>query len=917
MTTQRSVHRFKHRSLYLSHLIMALLIGDHLVGHYPVGGGLSSTDTVGVILTYIGALLLLWGFSGNNELSQRGRRVLIVLDNLLLLLTIPSDPNAALPLFFLLGLNPLECSLRYDDDRTLRDAMAGAALTAAGVLLWRWSLIAPGLQTAALFTTTITLFLFGYALLMIHDRKLTENDLVWTNERLLRATAATGIGLYSEDFVNGTRDWDMQTRHLLGVSQDFTGGFEQILPRVHREDRQRLLDNLMALGTTGSDASIEYRLTMPDGSLRWISSRTAVYKDSNDRVIQAIGTLWDDTPERQAQVDLEIALSKINSATRVAGIGYLYLDAIADLIKGDSSCRAIVGLPVTGHVDRAFTLKHMHENDRAQFQAALTKTLVTGADFDSRFRWSRPDNGALVHIRTCGSVRRDAESDLIVGVDAVCIDETELQLQRNQLAQFKDLLLAANRATLSVPLRFNPLDNSGEFYGDGSVLVGLPSAPPHSVHETFQKYVDKRDLPLLLAVIDAAAHPGGRLNHRYRMTRPLTPGGRWFEISAQATTDQAGDFTGFLGVARDVTRAVHARAEIEALRERFDRAVGAAGIGTWTIDMRNNRVYIDARYLALMGLAPVEFDSSIAGFLNYVHADDREHVDTTFLGLIPADGPREIRFRRIWPDGAVHWLQTRGEATAAVDGETSEISGSAWDVTREVELTQALERSNAELDDFAHIASHDLREPLRGLHNYAKFLQQDYTEVMDQEGRNMLSALGRLTQRLERLIADLASYSRIGRSELAMKSTDLNAVLSEVLSDLEFFLADHNVEIRVPVALPTLPCDGLRIGEVLRNLITNAVKYNDKMDKWVEIGYQSTGCIHYVRDNGIGIASEHHDRVFNIFRRLHARDAYGGGTGAGLTLAKRIIERHGGRIWLESEPGLGTAFYFTLGPSLQ
>lgn len=914
MKTQRSVHRFKHRSLYLSHIIMVLLIGNHLLGRYSVGGGLSSAAIVTAILIYIGALVLLWGSSGNSELSRSGRCVLIVLDNLLLLFTVPSDPSAALPLFFLLGLNPLECSLRYNDDRTLRDAVAGAALTAVGILTWRALLIAPGLQTDALFTTAITLFSFSYGLLMIQNRKLTEINPVWTNERLLRATAATGIGLYSEDFVNGTRDWDVQTKHLLGVSRNFTGGFEQILPRVHCEDRQRLLDSLKA-GAPGSDAWIEYRLTMPDGDIRWISTRIAVYKDSSGRVTQAIGTIWDNTPERQAQADLEIALSKINSATRVAGIGYLYLDATADRIKGDSSCRVIVGLPLTGRVNKALIFKHVHENDRAAFQVALTNTLATGADFDNRFRWSRPDNGALIHIRACGSVRRDAESGLIVGVDAVCIDETELQLQRNQLARFKDLLLAANRATLSVPFRFNPLDNSGEFYGDGSVLLGRTSAPPFNVHETIQKHVDKRDLPQLLTKIHAATHPGGILNHRYRMIHPLTPGEQWFEITAQATADEAGDFTGFLGVARVVTREMQARAEIEALRERFDRAVGAAGIGTWTIDMRKNRVYIDARYLALLRLAPIEFDSSIASFLNYVHADDRERVNATFLGLTPPDGPREIRFRRIWPDGTVHWLQTRGEATAAVDGETVEISGSAWDVTREVELTLALERSNAELDDFAHIASHDLREPLRGLHNYAKFLQQDYTEVLDQDGRNMLSALSRLTQRLERLIADLASYSRIGRGEMAVKPTDLNAVLSEVLSDLEFFLVEHNVEIRVPVALPTLPCDGLRIGEVLRNLITNAVKYNDKTDKWVEISYEPTGFIHYVRDNGIGIASEHHDRVFNIFRRLHARDAYGGGTGAGLTLAKRIIERHGGHIWIESETGVGSTFYFTLGSS--
>jgi light-regulated signal transduction histidine kinase (bacteriophytochrome) len=228
-------------------------------------------------------------------------------------------------------------------------------------------------------------------------------------------------------------------------------------------------------------------------------------------------------------------------------------------------------------------------------------------------------------------------------------------------------------------------------------------------------------------------------------------------------------------------------------------------------------------------------------------------------------------------------------------------------------LNAVLARSNSELDSFAYIASHDLKEPLRGIHNYAHFLQEDYADRLDDEGREKLAILGRLTVRMDALIDTLLAYSRVGRLELNLEPCDLNVVLKDVLEDLQFRLAESGTEVRVPRVLPTVVCDRIQVSEIFSNLISNAAKYNDKLDKWVEIGYQEdSATVLYVRDNGIGIRERHFETVFRIFKRLHGRDEYSGGTGAGLTIARKIAERHGGRLWLESTPGEGTVFYFTL-----
>ncbi len=232
------------------------------------------------------------------------------------------------------------------------------------------------------------------------------------------------------------------------------------------------------------------------------------------------------------------------------------------------------------------------------------------------------------------------------------------------------------------------------------------------------------------------------------------------------------------------------------------------------------------------------------------------------------------------------------------------------------EFARELEQSNQDLNDFAYIASHDLKEPLRGIHNYASFLIEDYEDKLDAEGGRMLRTLTTLTKRLEALIESLLEYSRVGRLDLSFHETDLNTLVRDVIETLKIRLEEQGVDVRVPRPLPNLYCDTTRIQEVYRNFISNAMKYNDKEEKWIEIGYTEYDTVSapvlYVRDNGIGIREKHRDAVFKIFKRLHARDKFDGGTGAGLTIVKKIIERHNGRIWIESVPGEGTTFYFTI-----
>jgi len=232
-----------------------------------------------------------------------------------------------------------------------------------------------------------------------------------------------------------------------------------------------------------------------------------------------------------------------------------------------------------------------------------------------------------------------------------------------------------------------------------------------------------------------------------------------------------------------------------------------------------------------------------------------------------------------------------------------------------------LQISNQELDQFAYIASHDLKEPLRGLANNALFLKEDFENLLGDEGAQRLNRMRFLCTRMEQLVDSLLYYSRIGRQELAIENADLNQILQNVQELTIPHELGLDVQLNVHPNLPQITCDVPRVTELFRNLLSNAIKYNDSERKEIEVGVTSKinpqtnteePLVFFVKDNGIGIEARFFKDIFRIFKRLNEEDDKVRGTGVGLTFVKKIIERHNGNIWLESGVGRGTCFYFTL-----
>ena len=341
-----------------------------------------------------------------------------------------------------------------------------------------------------------------------------------------------------------------------------------------------------------------------------------------------------------------------------------------------------------------------------------------------------------------------------------------------------------------------------------------------------------------------------------------------------------------------------------------------------------------ARADVAAGLLAVRLDPAVPHFALWFRPEVARTVSwagNPHKPVRPAPGHSRLHPRasfQVWREdvrgASLPWTAQDLEAARALKGAlVGVVLRHAEELAR---LSRELARSNAELDAFGGTVAHDLKEPLRGILQYSSFLQEDFGPTLGADGLGQLESLAWLAKRTHELLDNLFEYSRLGRLELSWEETDQQSLVEDVLRTLGARLEEGRVEVRLPRRLPTVACDAVRIRQVWANLISNAAKYQTAEPRWVEVGFLGPGetrpeaarhvtapYLFYVKDPGIGIAPQFHEAIFELFRRLHPAQAYGGGTGAGLAISRRLVTLHGGNLWVDSAPGQGSTFFFTLG----
>ncbi|MEW6220775.1 MAG: CheR family methyltransferase [Thermodesulfobacteriota bacterium] len=382
-------------------------------------------------------------------------------------------------------------------------------------------------------------------------------------------------------------------------------------------------------------------------------------------------------------------------------------------------------------------------------------------------------------------------------------------------------------------------------------------------------------------------------------------------------TDAQGQVTGLSMVVEETTARKAAEEALRRSREDLDRAQAVGQIGSWRLDTRENTLAWSDETYRIFGVPPGT-PLTYEAFLKAVHPDDREQVAAQWEAAL-GGAPYDLE-HRIVVDGRVKWVREKAYLERDAGGRLLGGFGIAQDITELKEGDEALRRavdelrrSNEDLQQFAYVASHDLQEPLRMVKGFLKLLDDRYKPQLDDKARQFITYAVEGATRMSQLISDLLEFSRVASRADRLRPTDAEQVLAKALANLGSRIRKSG-SVVTHDALPVVLGDATQLMQLFQNLISNAIKFRQNNGPCVvHVGVAKDGSQwrFSVRDNGIGIAEAALERVFVIFQRLHTREQYSG-TGIGLAICKKIVERHGGRIWVESRVGEGSIFFFTL-----
>ncbi|HDQ25875.1 MAG TPA: PAS domain S-box protein [bacterium] len=386
--------------------------------------------------------------------------------------------------------------------------------------------------------------------------------------------------------------------------------------------------------------------------------------------------------------------------------------------------------------------------------------------------------------------------------------------------------------------------------------------------------------------------------------------------------DEAGAVKGTLSSGIDISAIKEAEKELEESEKKFRNLVeNIPGVFyRCALDKEWTMHYLDEKIGALAGYDYEEFlENGPRRFVEIIHPEDREKVERIVNEAVAKAEPYELEYRIVNRNGGIKWVFERGSAERDEEGRVKWLDGVIFDISEkknyEEELNMLLaelKRSNAELEQFAYIASHDLQEPLRSIAGYLQLIERRHKGGLGEETDGYMDAALKSAERMKTLINNVLDFSRIERKPRIFEAVDLNEALDNALEGL----SDMINRAGAVIERETLPCvkgDPGQIEVLFTNLIGNSIKFHSEKKPVIKISC-SEAAEEYkisVKDNGIGIDPAYFDRIFVIFQRLHGRNEYPG-TGIGLAICKKIAERHGGALKVESEQGKGSVFSFTI-----
>ena len=658
---------------------------------------------------------------------------------------------------------------------------------------------------------------------------------------------------------------------------------------------------------------IEKRYLRKNRETVWVAITIVLERDPAGRPLFEIAVFDDITARKRAEAATRESEERFRQTFELAASGMAHVTLDGHFLRVNRSLCQIFGYARDELIGRSVKeLSHPEDRDLTDAERGRVREgEIETARFEKRYVRK---NGTVVWVDLAIALARDAAGEPAYEI-AVFDDITSRKVLDAALRDKTELLQLGQAAARMIILDYDLKRNTLNWSDSPEWLRG--PLPASGEYPAFKDQVHPEDRERFILsrqrTIDTL-EPGSQ---EYRVVR--TDGQViWVLARRQVLTGESNQAMRLLVAMIDITERKHAEAALRESEARFRSLTQLSSDWYWEQDNSFRLTFMSGRMGERTGLSA----SSYLGqqrwdtpALNLTEEDWRAHRQQ----LVRHEPFHDFEMQRPTPDGGSRWISLSGEPVYAEDGTFAGYRGVGKDITErkqaEIALREAheeLKRSNAELEQFAYVASHDLQEPLRMVSSYTQLLLRRFGEKFDGDSREFMGYIVDGAARMKQLIEDLLAYSRVGTRGKEFREVEVEGVLQRAATNLRAAIQESGAAITWD-PMPTVLADDTQLTQLFQNLIGNALKFRSASVPRVHVFVSSQDAAwHFmVRDNGIGIEPQYFERIFMVFQRLHNKAEYPG-TGIGLAICKKVVERHGGRIWVESRPGDGSAFHFTL-----
>jgi PAS domain S-box-containing protein len=682
---------------------------------------------------------------------------------------------------------------------------------------------------------------------------------------------------------------------------------------MHPDDVGTILGQFNQLLTSKRIESSNYRFRHKDGS--WVWTRSVGTNLTSD---EDISGFLINSVDITSIVEIQEQLKKNNElyeyVNKASNNAIYDWDVVNDHFEwGDGFYRMLGYDRTTTPFKLADWAKLEHPEDRKHYHDSWAAFLSD----PSMTRWSnetrvRRGDGTYIYVEEVGHLIRDAAGRPIRMIGILRDLSTTKELQR--------LLDTASRLASVGAWEIDVKAERLIWSGMTKQILEVPDSHEPKIDDVNSFFKEGKSRDLRTECFNRALIDGTPYDITVQVV--TAKGNEKWIRSIGLPVVEGGKVVRIYGSFQDVTEMKLAQEEIIKSNERFSKVAEATNDAIWDFDVMSNHLWWGKGFSTLFGYDPETFKPSLDKLVMLIHPDDRERVGQRIQEYM-TDGKsvnwyEEYKFMK--SDGEYAFVFDRAIFLRDANGQVIRVVGAMTDITYRkiyeeslLELNKQLEISNAELEQFAYVASHDLQEPLRMVSSFLNLLEKKYGDVFDDKARQYIHFARDGAIRMRQIILDLLEFSRVGKHNDKLKNVDLNEVIKDVFALHRKLIEEQSAEVHVS-KMPVINTFRSPILQVFQNLVGNALKYANK-DEQVQISISSREMGDHwefsVEDNGIGIDPKHHERIFVIFQRLHKRDEYTG-TGMGLAIVKKILDDLGGQIWVESNLGQGSKFTFTI-----